>query len=352
MLKIEYLDEEMPVYDITVAENNNFFGNGILLHNCAEISLPTNQQRTAVCCLSSLNLFYRDEWEHNEMFIPDVLEMLDNVLTVFIDTAPPQIQRAIYSASRERSVGVGALGFHSYLQKKNIAFESLEAIDINNKIFYDIRTQLNATNLKLGRERGEAPDAVGTGLRLSHVMALAPNASTSIIMGNISPSIEPMVANAYRQDTTSGSAINKNRQLNKLLMNKCIDDDSLDLDEIWRNIVSNNGSVQHLNFLSDHEKMVYKNADELDQKWIILHASNRQRFIDQSQSVNLFFSPTVDIGYLHDVHFMAWKAGLKSLYYCRSEKLKKADNLSKQIERIVIEELPEINEEECLACSG
>lgn len=190
------------------------------------------------------------------------------------------------------------------------------------------------------------------GKRLSHVASIAPNASTSIIMGNISPSIEPMVANAYRQDTISGAAINKNRQLNKLLMGKCIEDESLNLDEIWRNIASNNGSVQHLSFLTDHEKNVYKTADEIDQSWIILLGSNRQRFIDQGQSINLFFQPTVNVSYLHDVHFLAWKAGLKALYYCRSEKLKKADNLSKQIERIVIEELPEINDEECKMCEG
>lgn len=319
---------------------------------CSEIMLPTNKERTAVCDLSSLNLIYYPEWKDHPLFISDVLEMLDNTLQVFIDTAPPQIHRAIYSATRERSVGVGALGFHSYLQSKNIAFESLEAININNEMFYHIRKQLDVANRRLGAERGEAPDAVGTGLRLSHVMAIAPNASTSIIMGNISPSIEPLVANAYKQVTTSGSSINKNRQLNKLLMLKCIEDSSLDIDEIWRNIASNNGSVQHLDFLSQHEKNVYKTSDEIDQRWIIIHASNRQRFIDQGQSVNLFFHPTADISYLHDVHFMAWKAGLKALYYCRSENKKKADNLSKQIERVVIEELPDVKNEECLSCEG
>lgn len=158
MLKIEYLDEEIPVYDITVAENNNFFGNGILLHNCSEIMLCSNKERTAVCCLSSLNIMYYNEWKNDEKFIPDVLEMLDNVLSDFIKNAPKQIGRAIYSAMRERSVGVGALGFHSYLQKENIAFESLEAVNINNKIFYHIRKQLDETNKKLGTERGEAPD--------------------------------------------------------------------------------------------------------------------------------------------------------------------------------------------------
>lgn len=319
---------------------------------CSEIELPTDKERTAVCCLSSLNLVYYDEWKDDKQFIPDVLEMLDNVLTVFIDTAPSYISRAIYSAQRERSVGVGALGFHSLLQKNNIAFESLESINLNNRIFHHIRHELNEANLRLGRERGEAPDAVGTGLRLSHVMAIAPNASTSIIMGNISPSIEPFAANAYRQDTLSGASINKNRSLNKLLMYKCIENDKLNIDDIWRDILSNNGSVQHISCLTEHEKNVFKTADELDQKWIVIHASNRQRFIDQGQSINLFFPPTVNIRYLHDVHFMAWKTGLKALYYCRSEKLMKADNISKQIERIVIDELPDTNQEECIACEG
>ena len=190
------------------------------------------------------------------------------------------------------------------------------------------------------------------GKRLSHVSSIAPNASTSIIMGNISPSIEPFAANAYRQDTLSGASINKNRSLNKLLMHKCLEDDRLNIDDIWRDILSNNGSVQHISCLTEHEKNVFKTADELDQKWIVIHASNRQRFIDQGQSINLFFPPTVNIRYLHDVHFMAWKTGLKALYYCRSEKLMKADNISKQIERIVIDELPDTNQEECIACEG
>lgn len=316
---------------------------------CSEIELPTDKDRTAVCCLSSLNLDYYDEWKDDDQFHYDVLSMLDNVLSVFIAEAPQSIKRAIYSATMERSVGVGALGFHSLLQKKNIAFESLEAIDLNNQIFHGISRRLNDVNKRLGIERGEAPDAVGTGYRLSHVLSIAPNASTSIIHGNTSPSIEPFAANAYRQDTLSGASFNRNKNLVNLLNEKYSHED---LDETWRSIISNSGSVQHLSFLSDHEKMVYKTADEIDQKWIILLASSRQRFIDQGQSVNLFFKPNVNIKYLHDTHFLAWKSGMKALYYCRSERMNKHDDISKQIERNIIDEIIDIdtNADECLAC--
>ena len=353
--KIEYLDEEISVYDITVEGNHNFFGNGILLHNCSEIELPTNKDRTAVCCLSSVGLEYFDEWKNNELFIMDIMEMLDNVLQTFIDDAPQSISRAIYSATRERSVGLGALGFHAYLQKNNIAFESLAAININNLMFKHIREKCDIANKKLGTERGEAPDAEGTGNRLSHVMSVAPNASTSIIMGNTSPSIEPFSANAYRQDTLSGAGLNKNKFLNKILVKKCAEL-NLDIEDMWRNIASNNGSVQHLSFLTKHQKNVFKTAMEIDQNWIILLAAMRQKYIDQGQSINIFLPPNVKIPKLHNTHFLAWKFGIKSLYYCRSEKLKRADNLSEQIERNVIEEIPELqmnsDDNECIQCEG
>ena len=183
---------------------------------CSEIILPTNEERTAVCCLSSLNLEYYDEWKDNTLFLRDVAEMLDNVLQYFIDNAPSAIERARYSAIRERSIGVGALGFHAYLQRKGIAFEGVMAKVTNNKIFKHIREGLDEANQYLGRTRGEAPDAVGSGQRFSHLMAIAPNASSSIIMGNTSPSVEPYRANAYRQDTLSGSFLNKNRYLDDI----------------------------------------------------------------------------------------------------------------------------------------
>jgi ribonucleoside-diphosphate reductase alpha chain len=324
---------------------------------CSEITLPTNKDRTAVCCLSSLNLEYFDEWSKNEQFLSDVLEMLDNVLDVFIENAPDSISRARYSAIRERSVGVGALGFHAYLQKNKIPFESALAKSRNMKIFSHIRKGLDKANKQLFNDRGPAPDADGQAeVRCSHVMAIAPNASSSIIMGNTSPSIEPYRANAYRQDTLSGSFLNKNKHLDELLKQKCEEDPSLDYDKLWSSIISNDGSVQQLKCLDDYEKDIYKTAMEIDQRWIIEHAADRQVFIDQAQSVNLFFRPNVNIKYLHLVHYMAWKQGLKTLYYCRSEKIGKADKISKQIERVIMKEVDMsaivAGEDSCLACEG
>ncbi len=322
---------------------------------CSEIILPTNKERTAVCCLSSLNLEYFDEWKKDTLFLADVAEMLDNVLQYFIDNAPSAVQRAIYSASRERSIGIGALGFHAYLQKSNLAWESPMATGANIKMFKHIREGLDAANLKLGQERGEAPDCVGTGRRFAHVMAVAPNASSSILMGNTSPSVEPFRANAYRQDTLSGSFLNKNKYLDKIIKEKCDADSKLDYNEIWSSIIANDGSVQHLDFLDEWTKDVYKTPMEIDQRWIVDHAANRQSFIDQAQSINLFFRPDTNVKYLHAVHFQAWKQGLKTLYYCRSEKLAKADKVAKKIERQVIEEIDLkqlASEEVCLACEG
>ena len=322
---------------------------------CSEIILPTDKERTAVCCLSSLNLEYFDEWKNDSLFLADIAEMLDNVLQYFIDNAPSPVQRAIYSASRERSIGVGALGFHAYLQKNNVPWESAMATGANIKMFKHIKEGLDAANLKLGKERGEAPDCVGTGRRFAHVMAVAPNASSSILMGNTSPSVEPFRANAYRQDTLSGSHLNKNKYLDKIIKEKCDADEKFDYNEIWSSIIANDGSVQHLNFLDEWQKDVYKTSMEIDQRWIVDHAANRQSYIDQAQSLNLFFRPDVNVKYLHAVHYQAWKQGLKTLYYCRSEKLAKADKVAKKIERQVIEEIDLkqlASEEVCLACEG
>jgi len=322
---------------------------------CSEIILPTNKDRTAVCCLSSLNLEYFDEWSKDKGFLKDVLEMLDNTLSKFIEDAPDSISRAKYSAMRERSVGVGALGFHAYLQKKGMPFESAVAKSANMRMFRHIRSGLDSANLELGRERGEAPDAKGTGLRCSHVMAIAPNASSSIIMGNTSPSIEPWRANAYRQDTLSGSFLNKNKFLDKLIKDKCEKNTNLNYDRIWSSIIANDGSVQHLRCLDDQEKEIYKTSMEIDQRWVIEHAADRQEYIDQSQSLNVFFRPDANITYLHAVHFMAWKKGVKTMYYCRSEKIGKADKVSRKIEREIIQEIDMealASGEECLACEG
>ncbi len=323
---------------------------------CSEIILPTDKERTAVCCLSSLNLEYYDDWKNDKLFLKDVAEMLDNVLQHFIDNAPDAISRAKYSAERERSIGIGALGFHAYLQRNNFPWESPMAVGRNKQIFKHIREGLNEANLQLGAERGEAPDAAGTGQRFSHLMAIAPNASSSILMGNTSPSIEPYRANAYRQDTLSGAFLNKNRYLDKIVKEKCDADKSLDYQEIWSSIIANDGSVQHLDFLDDWTKDIFKTSMEIDQRWVVEHAADRQSYIDQAQSVNLFFRPDVNVKYLHAVHFMAWKAGLKTLYYCRSEKLAKADKVSKRIERQVIDEIDlkqmASSDDVCLACEG
>ncbi len=322
---------------------------------CSEIILPTDKERTAVCCLSSVNLEYYDEWKNDPQFLADIAEMLDNVLQYFIDNAPDAISRAKYSAQRERSIGIGALGFHAYLQKNNLAFESPMAVGRNKQMFKHIRESLNVANLKLGSERGEAPDARGTGLRFSHLMAIAPNASSSIIMGNTSPSIEPYRANAYRQDTLSGSYLNKNKYLDAIIKEKCDADNKLDYNEIWSSIISNDGSCQHLEFLDDWTRDVFKTSMEIDQRWVVEHAADRQEYVDQAQSVNLFFRPDSNIAYLHACHFLAWKKGLKTLYYCRSEKLAKADKVSKKIERQIIQEIDMsaiAQGNECLACEG
>lgn len=327
---------------------------GLKIHQsnlCSEIILPTNEQRTAVCCLSSLNLEYFDDWKNNPTFLADIAEMLDNVLQYFIDNAPDVIKRAKFSAARERSIGIGALGWHALLQKRNLAWESALAVSLNKQIFSHVRKQLDVANKALGATRGEAPDAVGTGNRFSHMLAIAPNASTSIIMGNTSPSIEPYRANAYRQDTLSGSHLNKNKYLDKIIREKALDK----YDEIWSSIIANDGSVQHLDILDDWTKDVFKTAMEIDQRWVIQHAADRQEYIDQAQSLNVFFRPDSNIKYIHAVHFQAWKQGLKTMYYCRSDKIAKADKVSKRIEREVIKEidltaLAEGNE--CLACEG
>ena len=320
---------------------------------CSEIILPTDKKRTAVCCLSSVNLEYFDEWKNDKLFLRDVAEMLDNVLQYFIDNAPSSVKRAKFSATRERSIGIGALGFHAYLQRTNVAFESVLAKSANNRIFKHLRKSLDAANLQLGKERGEAPDAEGTGKRFSHVMAIAPNASSSIIMGNTSPSIEPFRANAYRQDTLSGSSLNKNKYLDAIIRKESESQKEGWYEETWSSIIANDGSVQHLDFLDEWQKDIFKTSMEIDQRWIVEHAADRQSYIDQAQSLNLFFRPDVNIKYLHAIHFMAWKMGLKTLYYCRSEKIGKADKVSKKIEREVIKEIDFraiIEGDECLAC--
>lgn len=319
---------------------------------CTEIFLPTNEKRTAVCCLSSLNLEYYDQWKDDKQFILDVMEMLDNVLQYFIDRAPKTIARAKYSAMMERSIGVGALGFHAFLQKKGIAIDGVMAKSYNNEIFKHIRSSCLSADKVLAKQRGSCIDA-GHGdivRRFSHHTAIAPNASSSLIMGNTSPSVEPYRANVFRQDTLSGAFVYKNRFLKAQLAAL-----SMDNDDVWASIISNEGSVQHLD-IPDNLKEVFKTAMEIDQRWLVELASDRQQYIDQGQSINLFFPANVSIKYLHAIHFLAWKSGLKSLYYLRSEKVRKADKVGAQIKRQRIEDEIDLKTvadgDTCLACEG
>lgn len=335
------------------------YNKGLRVHQsnlCSEIILPTNEQRTAVCCLSSLNLEYYDEWKNDPTFLRDIAEMLDNVLQYFIDNAPATISRATYSAMRERSIGIGALGFHAFLQKNGIPWESSLAVGKNKAMFADVRGKLDVVNKQLGSERGEAPDAEGTGNRFSHLMAIAPNASSSILMGNTSPSIEPYRANAYRQDTLSGSHLNKNRFLDIVIKEEAAKHNEDWYNDVWRSIIANDGSVQHLDWMDDWNKDVFKTSMEIDQRWVIQHAADRQVHIDQAQSLNVFFRPDSHIKYIHAVHFMAWKEKLKTMYYCRSDKIAKADKVAKRIEREVMKEIDLTamtgDESVCLACEG
>jgi ribonucleoside-diphosphate reductase alpha chain len=319
---------------------------------CTEIFLPTNEQRTAVCCLSSLNLEYYDEWKNDKQFVLDVMEMLDNVLQYFIDHAPDTIRRAKFSAMMERSIGIGTLGFHAYLQKNGVSIDGVMAKIINKEIFKHIHDQCLIADHILSNQRGSCPDAVlgGVQRRFSHHTAVAPNASSSLIMGNTSPSVEPYRANVFRQDTLSGAFVYKNRFLKAELAKL-----DMDTDDVWASIIANDGSVQHLD-IPDNIKEVFKTAMEIDQRWLVELAADRQKFIDQGQSLNLFFPATVSIKYLHSVHFLAWKSGLKSLYYLRSEKVKKADKVGAQIKRQKIEEEIDLKQvadgDTCLACEG
>ena len=317
---------------------------GLEVHHsnlCTEITLPTSDNRTAVCCLSSVNLEKYDEWKNDTLFIPDLIRFLDNVLQYFIDYAPEELFRARFSANNERSLGLGAMGFHAYLQSKGIPFESVLAKSLNLKIFKKIKEQAVEESKRLAIKRGEAPDMEGTGMRNAHLLAIAPNASSSIICGTTSPSVEPYRANAYVQKTMSGSFLVKNKYLEKLLEKKGINNDTT-----WTSILANRGSVLHIKELSDYEKDTFKTAIEINQQWVIEHAADRQQYICQGQSINVFVPADVNVKELHDIHMLAWKRKLKTLYYCRSEAIKRAELVSKKIERTIIPEA------DCLSCEG
>ena len=298
---------------------------------CAEIHLPTNADRTAVCCLSSLNLEYYDEWKDTTI-VRDLIRMLDNVLQYFIDNAPDTISRARYSASRERSIGLGAMGFHSLLQKHGVAWESDKASEINGVVFKHIKSEAVAESELLAKERGEYLDGIGTGRRNAHLLAIAPNASSGVILST-SPSIEPTKANAYTHRTRAGSFLVTNKYLEALLTRH-----NQNTKSTWNSIITNKGSVQHLPFLNEGEKAVFKTAQELDQTWVIKHAGQRQKWVCQGQSVNVFFPSGAQKSYVNRVHILAWKLGLKSLYYLRTEAKARAENVSEKVERVALEQ--------------
>ena len=321
---------------------------------CSEITLSTGidhlgNQRTAVCCLSSLNLEYFNEWSNNKDFIPDVMRFLDNVLQDFIDNAPDTMQRAKYSAMRERSVGLGVMGFHSFLQAQNVPIESVMSKVWNKKLFEHIHVEVERASFILAEERGPCPDAEECGIkqRFSYKTAIAPTASISIIAGNSSPGIEPYAANSFTQKTLTGSFTVRNKNLEKLLIEKDFNND-----QVWSSVSTHEGSVQHLTFLTKHEKDVFKTAYEIDQRWSIELAADRTDLISQAQSLNVFLPGNVSKKYLHDVHFLAWKKGVKSLYYCRSTSIQRADKVSHAAIEVEVKltKLQKKEYDECLAC--
>ena len=325
---------------------------------CSEITLHTGKDhlgnnRTAVCCLSSLNLEYFETWKDNAIFIKDVLRMLDNVMDDFIESAPDSMARAKYSAMRERSVGMGAMGFHSFLQSKGVPFESAMAKSWNVKMFKHIRERADKASAELAGERGSCPDAEEAGImeRFTHKIAIAPTASISVICGNSSPGIEPYAANSFTQKTLSGSFIVRNKHLQRLFEER-----GADVDAAWSSVATHEGSVRQLDFLTDEEKDVFLTAYELDQRWVIEHAADRTPYVCQAQSTNLFLPGNAHKRDLHFLHYLAWKKGLKSLYYCRSTSIQRAEKVSHQAvesgtEAVKAAAVAAVREyDECLAC--
>ena len=366
IVNLDRCNEEMP-------QQQKDMGLKICQSNlCSEITLPTDEERTAVCCLSSVNLEYFDEWRNDYSFIPDLVTMLDNILQHFIDNAVEQepetaaltlqefmrhvkqdktgFAKAAYSAYRERAIGLGAMGFHSYLQRSRLPFEGMYASSFNNRSFKHIKEQAEKASRYLAEERGESPDMAGSGLRHSCLLAIAPNASSSIICAGTSPSIEPSRANVYTHKTLTGSYKVKNKYLEEILEEKGINNE-----KTWKDIAAHQGSVQHIDELSEEEKEIFKTAPEINQIWVIEHAYQRQQYICQSQSVNLFFSPPkaseaqevhdLYLDYVNSVHW-AGATKLKSLYYLRSDAARSTENVNLKIPRINLEDV------ECLSCEG
>ena len=353
MLFIDHVNKAIP-------EHHKLAGLNVKTSNlCCEITLPTGidhlgKERTAVCCLSSVNLEKYDEWKDSKLFIEDIMRFLDNVLQDFIDRAPDDMAKAKYAAMRERSIGLGAMGFHSFLQNRMIPFESVMAQVWNKKMFKHIQEGADAASISLAAERGACPDAADYGFneRFSNKTAIAPTASISIICGGASPGIEPIAANSFTQKTLSGSFNVKSQALQRLL-----EDKGMNTDEIWSKITINGGSVQHLDFLDQHEKDVFKTAFELDQRWVIEHSADRAAMVDQAQSINVFLPADVHKRDLHQVHFQAWKKGIKSLYYCRSLSIQRAESADSagKAQAEMLEAMAKLQKdgdqyEECLSC--
>lgn len=349
-----------------IPEHHKLAGLDVKMSNlCSEITLPTGldkdgKHRTAVCCLSSLNLEKFLEWENHPTFIEDCLRFLDNVLEDFIQRAPDSMSRAKYAASRERSVGLGVMGLHSFFQSQNVPIESVMAKVWNKRMFKHIKEQADAASVTLAEERGPCPDAADYGVmeRFSNKIAIAPTASISIICGGTSPGIEPIAANSFTHKTLSGSFAVKNKYLAQTLEKYGRNDD-----DTWSSITTHEGSVQHLDFLSEHEKMVFKTAFELDQRWLIDFAGDRTPYICQAQSLNVFLPADVHKRDLHMIHYLAWKKGVKSLYYCRSKSLQRAESATGAAAAAAQQQTPPANDdrqlalaeapskyEECLAC--
>ena len=322
IIYIDHVNDRIPAH-------HKMAGLNVKMSNlCSEITLPTGMdhlgnERTAVCCLSSLNLETFEQWQDHPTFIEDVMRFLDNILTDFIQKAPDSMKRAKYSAMRERSVGLGVMGFHSFLQSKSIPMEGVMAKVWNRRMFQLIKRGADEASVKLAHERGACPDAADYGImeRFSNKIAIAPTASISIICGGASPGIEPNAVNAYTHKTLSGSFPVKNKYLEQVL-----DKTGNNTDDIWSSIFTNEGSVQHLDFLSAEEKDVFKTAFEIDQRWLIEHAGDRTPFVCQAQSLNVFLPANVHKSDLHRIHWEAWQKGVKSLYYCRSKSIQRAES--------------------------
>jgi len=320
---------------------------GLKIHGsnlCNEIHLPTSEDRTAVCCLSSVNLEHYDEWKDTTM-VSDLITMLDNVISFFCFHAPKELRKAVYSATQERALGLGAMGFHTYLQRKDVPWESPMANTLNENMFAHIKAQALSTTVYLAEERGSCPDIEG--VRNTHLLAIAPNANSSILAG-CSPSIEPWKSNAYTHRTRVGSHLVKNPYLDKVIKAHKSDVDWVEAQ--WKSIILNEGSVQHLDWLSDWHKDVYKTAFELDQRWVVDHAASRQPFICQGQSVNLFFPAGTDKSYVNEVHLRAFNKKLKGLYYLRTSAGAKADTVSIKATRVALKDYED--DDECLSCQG